>query len=165
MKILCLQCKKTDTYRNPNASCSKCGHNFIEGDWVEKFNFFKFSLPKYHNLITSIIRLSVFILFFLFMWFPPAILFEGISVSIGLLYLTIYGIFVFWPTLKIFSKTINKIKVGKHYSERISQFKMVLKKLFNQTDYISEIERLSIMKDEGIITDEEFKTKKKKLLI
>ena len=121
---------------------------------------FPFSkLPKHHNLITTIVRLFVLILGFIIMAVPFSILWEVYGVSLVLL-----TIIIVWPGMYLTLYVIRKIKVGKHYSERNKKINFFVKDISNKSDYIGEIERLSSLKDKGIITDAEFQQKKKELL-
>ena len=74
------------------------------------------------------------------------------------------GIIVVWPGYYIVISIIKRIKVGQHYSERNKKIKKVIERKLNKNDYIYELEKLSELKDKGIITDEEFQAKKNKLL-
>ena len=116
-------------------------------------------LPKHHNLITTIVRLFVLLLGFIIMTVPFAILWEVYGVSRALL-----AIIIVWPGMYLTIYVIRKIKVGKHYSERNKKIKFFIKDISNKSDYIGEIEKLSSLKDKGIITDAEFQQKKKELL-
>jgi hypothetical protein len=116
-------------------------------------------LPKHHNLITTIVRLFVLLLGFIIMAVPYSILWDVYGLSMVLL-----TIIIVWPGMYLTLYIIKKIKVGKHYSERNKKIKNFVKDISNKSDYIGEIERLSSLKDKGIITDEEFQQKKKELL-
>ena len=212
MKILCLKCRKIESYDNANSTCIHCGHNFKEGSWIEQkaldfiqerntnineldikrekstnlkqikelyssenhgtktqsknkyqssgyLDYFTLSLPKHHNFITSIVRLIVFTFCFLPWCIPFVIVYEGFKIN-KFPWFPLMFIFFGVPILHYLLKKIGNIKIGNHKSQKSRFFKF-----FKKSDYINEIERLSILKDEGIISEEEFRLKKKKLLI
>jgi len=121
---------------------------------------FPFSkLPKYHNPTTTILRLLVFLLSLTVVAIPFAVLhdhygFSGVVLTIALI----------WPWWYITLNIIRKIKIGKHHTERNKMIKNFIKDVSMKNDYINELERLSSLKDKGIITEDEFQTKKKELL-
>ena len=71
---------------------------------------------------------------------------------------------IFWPLTPFIMRLTRRIKIGQHYIKRNKKIKKIIGIDTNNTDYINEIEKLSSLKDKGIITDEEFQAKKKDLL-
>jgi len=171
------------SFSNPKYNCPNCqSSNWIDSGWysLEKVTKDEFEnktinsnesknyispkskkqiLPKHHNLITTIVRLFVLLLGFIIMAVPFSIFWEVYEASRVLL-----TIIIVWPGMYLTIYLIKKIKVGKHYSERNKKIKNFVKDISNKSDYIGEIERLSSLKDKGIITDAEFQQKKKELL-
>ena len=96
---------------------------------------------------------------FIIIAIPYTILYTGFGVSGVPL-----TIIIIWPGLYLIMYVIRKIKVGKHYSERNKKIKRMIKRHSKNADYIDELERLSSLKEKGIITEEEFQAKKKELL-
>ena len=90
---------------------------------------------------------------------PYALLFDYVSISGVVLQIALV-----WPWWYFTLKIIGKIKIGNHYTERNKMLKNFIKNSSNKNDHISELERLSSLKDKGIITENEFETKKKELL-
>ena len=151
-----------------------------------------FKLPKHHNFITTIIRilvflLGIFILGLIFVLSREIIPKYGdfvrdelrknasyspkkaldISTKIGLITGLIESIrfaVIFWPLTPFIMRLTRRIKIGQHYIKRNKKIKKIIGIDSNNTDYINEIEKLSSLKDKGIITDEEFQAKKKELL-
>ena len=122
------------------------------------FDFLK--PPKHHNVITTIVRLLAFLsLGFIIVAMPYSILLTVYKWG----YVTL-GIIIVFPGYYIVISIIKRIKVGQHYSERNKKIKRVIERKLNKNDYIYELEKLSELKDKGIITDEEFQAKKNKLL-
>jgi hypothetical protein len=69
-----------------------------------------------------------------------------------------------WPWWYLTLNIVRKIKIGKLHTERNKMIKNFIKDVSMKNDYINELERLSSLKDKGIITEDEFQTKKKELL-
>jgi len=121
--------------------------------------FFSSKLPKYHNSTTTILRLLVVLLSFTVVAIPYSVLyvdygFSGVVLTIALI----------WPWWYLTLNIVRKIKIGKLHTERNKMIKNFIKDVSMKNDYINELERLSSLKDKGIITEDEFQTKKKELL-
>ena len=148
--------------------------------------------PKHHNITTTIIRVLVFLLG-IFIFYLIALLSREIIPTYGDfvrdelrknapytlkkvgklandvawkhgLFESIRFAVICWPGVAFIMHIIRKIKVGQHHSERNKKIKRMIKRHSKNADYIDELERLSSLKEKGIITEEEFQAKKKELL-